>query len=144
MATGSIALVGTVIEVFETQKISDRFEKRLLKMDIDEDTKTADHDYSQRVVVEFLNDKTPLLNKYSAGDKVTVDINIRGKDFEKDGKVSNFTKLNGWRIKGFASGGNDPAPQQGNVDDMPGGNDPAPSAPAADGGADKGPDDLPF
>jgi hypothetical protein len=134
MATGSIALAGTVVEVFETQNISDKFSKRLIKLDIDEDT-----DYSQRVVVEFVNDKTPLLNKYSAGDKVTVDINIRGKDFEKDGKTSNFTKLNGWRIKGFAAGGNDPAPQ-GDASDMPGGN----TAPAADGGADNGPDDLPF
>jgi len=74
MATGSIALAGTVVEVFETQKISDKFSKRLIKVDIDEDT-----DYSQRVTIEFVNDKTSLLNKYSAGDKVTVDVNIRGR-----------------------------------------------------------------
>jgi hypothetical protein len=139
MATGSIALVGTVVEVFETQKISDRFQKRLLKIHIDKDTIEGDKDFSQVVTVEFLNDKVNLLNKYSKGDDVTVDVNIRGKDFEKDGKVSNFTKLNGWRIKGFAAGGNDPAPQ-GDASDMPGGN----TAPAADGGADNGPDDLPF
>lgn len=135
MATGSIAFVGTVVEVFETQKISERFEKRLIKLDIDEDT-----DYPQRITIEFVNDKTPLLNKYSAGDKVTVDTNVRGKDFKKDGKVSNFTKLNGWRIKGFAAGGNDPAPQ-GDASDMPGGNSQTPPASGAAG--DEG-DDLPF
>ena len=135
MATGSIALAGTVVEVFEEQKISDNFSKRLIKLDIDEDT-----DYSQRVTVEFVNDKCGLLNKYGAGDKVVVDVNIRGKDFTKDGKTSNFTKLNGWRIKGFATGGNDPAPQA-DVSDMPGA-DPAPQTQAPAG--DNGQDDLPF
>ena len=134
MATGSIALAGTVVEVFETQKISDNFSKRLIKVDIDEDT-----DYSQRVTIEFVNDKTSLLNKYSAGDKVTVDVNIRGKDFEKDGKTSNFTKLNGWRIKGFAAGGNDAAP----ADDMPGA-EPTPTTQAPAGDNKGGDDDFPF
>ena len=137
MATGSIALTGTVVRVEDLVKVSDRFEKRLIVVEVDQDT-----DYPQTVAIEFVNDKTPLLNKYSAGDNVTVDINIRGKDFEKDGKVSNFTKLNGWRIKGFAAGGNDPAPQQGNVDDMPGGNSQVPPSSGASG--DQGQDDLPF
>ena len=56
--------------------------------------------------------------------------------------MSNFTKLNGWRIKGFAAGGGDQAPAQGTTDDMPGGDTQAPAAP--DAGGDKGPDDLPF
>jgi len=139
MATGSIALTGTVVEVQDEVKVSESFKKRIIKVDIDEDT-----EYSQRVVIEFVNDKTSLLSKYSAGDKVTVDINIRGKDFTKDGKTSNFTKLNGWRIKGFAAGGQDGGQDsgQGTTDDMPGGNIPA--TPAPDAGGDKGPDDLPF
>jgi hypothetical protein len=134
MATGSIALVGTVKRVEDLVKVSERFQKRVIVVTIDEDT-----EYPQDVAVEFVNDKTGLIGKYSAGDKVTVDVNIRGKDFEKDDKISNFTKMNGWRIKGFAAGGNDPAPQ-GDVSDMPGGNDPAPQQGASDGGAD----DLPF
>ena len=133
MATGSIALTGTVVRVEDLVKVSDRFEKRLIVVEVDQDT-----EYPQTVAIEFVNDKTQLLGKYSAGDQVTVDTNIRGKDFEKDDKVMNFTKLNGWRIKGFAAGGNDPAPQQGNVDDMPGA---APEPPSVGDGGD---DDLPF
>jgi len=132
MATANIVLAGTVVEVFEEQKISDSFKKRLIKLDIDEDT-----DYSQRVVVEFVNDKCQYLSKFNAGDYVTIDVNIRGKDFTKEDKTSNFTKLNGWRIKGNASGG--AAPAQADASDMPGASTPAPSAPAG-GGAD----DLPF
>jgi hypothetical protein len=138
MATGSIPFVGTVIEVFEEVKVSERFRKRLIKLDIDEDT-----EYPQRIVIEFVNDKTSLLNKYSAGDKVTVDTNVRGKDFEKEGKVSNFTKLNGWRIKGFAAGGGDQSPPQGTTDDMPGGAT-SPQATGGGGSTDDGDDDLPF
>jgi hypothetical protein len=144
MSTPSIALEGTVLEVFEEQKISENFKKRLLKIKIDEDTIEGDKDFSQNVVVEFTNDKCNLLNKYSAGDYVIVDVNIRGKDFEKEGKVMNFTKLNGWRIKGNASGGNEPATQAQDASDMPGGNSQTPPASEATGQGDGGPDDLPF
>ncbi len=138
MATGSIALTGTVIEVQDEVKVSESFKKRIIKIDIDEDT-----DYPQRVAIEFVNDKTSLLNKYNAGDKITIDINIRGKDFTKDGKTSNFTKLNGWRIKGFASGSGDQTPAQVEVHDMPG-NSQAPPESGAAGDVDRGLDDLPF
>jgi len=130
----NVIVAGTVLRVLDEQKISDSFKKRIIVVEADEDT-----DYPQQVGVEFVNDKCQLLNKYSAGDFVTIDCNVRGKDFEKDGDTLNFTKLNGWRIKGNASGGSAPAQ---NSDAMPG-SDPQAPAPSTDAGAGDT-DSLPF
>lgn len=125
MSTANIVLSGTVAKVNEKQNITDTFSKRTLWMDVDEDT-----DYKQQIEVEFVNDKCALLNGVKEGSTVTVDANLRGKEFESKKKPGEFfrpTKLNGWRIKGAEA----EAP-------------PPPTAPADNGGGDQGPDDLPF
>ena len=125
----SVVVAGTVLRVLKEQKISDSFTKRIIVVEADQDT-----DYPQQVAVEFVNDKCQLLNKFSNGDFVTIDCNIRGKDFPKDDDLLNFTKLNGWRIKGTATGGSEPA--TADVSDMPGSTD----MPQGEAEAD----DLPF
>lgn len=130
----NVIIAGTVLRVLDEQKISDNFKKRVIVVRADEDT-----DYPQEVGVEFVNDKCQLLNKFSPGDFVTIDCNVRGKDFPKDGEILNFTKLNGWRIKGTATGGYEPV---ATAEDMPGGNSQAPPSLQASG--DQGTDDLPF
>jgi hypothetical protein len=123
MSTESVKLVGTVKQIKEESQITDNFSKRSLWMDIDEDT-----EYPQEIEVEFVNDKCGLLNKYSPEDHVEVDANIRGRE-SKDGQYR-FTKLQAWRIKGTAMGGNTTQAAQ-----------PAPAAaPPAD---QNPPDDLP-
>jgi len=126
MSTANIVLVGSVSQVNDKQNITDTFSKRTLWMDIDEDT-----DYPQQIEIEFVNDKCALLNGVKVGSTVTVDANLRGKEFESKKTPGEFfrpTKLNGWRIKGSAT----PAPEG-----------PPPSTePLPDG--DDGPDDLPF
>ena len=127
MATPSIVLVGTVREVKEKQNISDKFSKRMLWMDIDEDG-----EYKQQIEVEFVNDHCAKLNGINVGDHVTVDVNIRGKEFESKKEAGNFfrpTKLQAWRIKGSTP----PAPEG-----------PPPSTEPLPDGSDTGPDDLPF
>jgi single-strand DNA-binding protein len=128
MAIANVVVAGTVLRVLDEQRITDTFKKRIIVVQADEDT-----EYPQEVGVEFLNDKCQYLSKFSKGDYVTIDCNVRGKDFEKDGKISNFTKLNGWRIKGTATGG------ASSAEDMPG----AAPQPQAEPAAQQT-DDLPF
>jgi len=40
------------------------------------------------------------LDKYKVGNTVTAHFNIRGREWEKDGKKSYFTNLDAWRIEG--------------------------------------------
>jgi len=130
MALPNIEVVGTVTEVFEEVQVNDTFSKREIWVMADEDTQ-----YPQEIKIEFTQDKCALLNKYSADDKVVIDVNIRGKSFDdkkNPGERFNFTKLNGWRIKGVASGGNQTQAQQ-------------PATPSeASPPAGDGTDDLPF
>jgi len=50
--------------------------------------------YPQKVPVDFVQDKTALLDAFSIGDEVKVFINIRGNEY--NGKY--FCSLNGWKI----------------------------------------------
>jgi len=121
-----LTLKGTVNHIGKVEapvESNPDFTKRELWLTIDEDT-----EYPQTVNIEFLKDKTSALDKFSAGDQVEVDINVRGNK-SKDGKRC-FNSLNGWRIRGVASGGTDtPATEP-------------PTDPPTDGG--EGGDDLPF
>jgi len=92
--TGKVEKIGNVIEISET------FTKRELWLEIDRDT-----DYPQIVNIEFIKDKTSLLDKYSVGDEITVDINVRGNKTKNGDRC--FNSLNGWRIAGMASGKDD-------------------------------------
>lgn len=119
-----LTLKGTVDHIGKVEspvESNPDFTKRELWLIIDQDT-----EYPQTVNIEFLKDKTSALDKFGAGDQIEVDINVRGNK-SKDGKRC-FNSLNGWRIRGIASGDNTTAP-------------PPSDPPAADDG---GGDDLPF
>ena len=109
-----LTLKGTVKKVGKVEApVADNpdFTKRELWLTIDEDTQ-----YPQTVNIEFLKDKTSLLDKFSPGDSLEVDINVRG-NVSKDGSRC-FNSLNGWRVRGNASGGTTEAPPEG-ADDSP-------------------------
>lgn len=129
MATPSITLTGTVKKVCDKQNITDTFSKRMLWMDIDEDG-----DYPQEIEVEFVNDHCAKLNGIKVGEQVSVDVNIRGKEFESRKEAGNFfrpTKLQAWRIKGEGGGAASSAAS-------------SPEATGGGGSTDDEPDDLPF
>jgi len=70
-----------------------RFRKRSLVLT------TSDH-YSQSLLIEFTQDKCDLLDNYKIGDKVTIAINLRGKEWlSPDGGTKYFNSINGWRIE---------------------------------------------
>tara|TARA_R100000353_G_scaffold156480_1_gene115480 strand:+ start:667 stop:996 length:330 start_codon:yes stop_codon:yes gene_type:complete len=82
-------LKGTIKLINNIQKVSHKLTKQQIVVTIDEDTK-----YPQDIAIEFLNDKTQILQKYKVGDKVSVDINLRGNEY--NGKY--YNNLVGWRM----------------------------------------------
>lgn len=82
-------LQGTIKLINNPQKVSDKLTKQQMVLTIDEDTK-----YPQNIAIEFLNDKTQILQKHKAGEKVSVDINLRGNEY--NGKY--YNNLVGWKI----------------------------------------------
>lgn len=97
---GKIKMVG------ETQTFgSNGFRKREVVV-------TTDEQYPQHIMVEFVQDKTDLLNSYQVGQNVKVSINLRGREWvNPQGETKYFNSIQGWRIESVqegASGGGMP------------------------------------
>ncbi|MGK0387149.1 MAG: hypothetical protein ACI849_001770 [Patiriisocius sp.] len=87
---GKVKLVG------ETQTFgSNGFRKRELVV-------TTEEQYPQHIMIEFVQDKTDLLNNYAPGQDVKVSINLRGREWldPKTNSTKYFNSIQGWRIEG--------------------------------------------
>ena len=64
------------------------FKKRVVVVETSEQ-------YPQKIGIDFVQDKTSVLDKYKIGDEVKVSTNIRGQEY--NGKY--YVSLNGWKIE---------------------------------------------
>ena len=90
---GKIKLIG------ETQEFgSNGFRKREIVV-------TTAEQYPQSIMVEFVQDKTDLLNNFSVGQDVKISINLRGREWTNpQGEVKYFNSIQGWRIEKIEEG----------------------------------------
>ena len=90
---------GKVIVIGEVQVVgSSGFRKRELVVKTEEQ-------YPQTILIEFVQDNTDLLDKFKVGESVSVNINIRGREWvNPEGVTKYFNSIQGWRItpKGIA------------------------------------------
>ena len=121
---GSIKVIG------EVQEISATFKKRELVVSTDEQ-------YPQTLSIEFIQDKTDLLNKFEVGQNVKVGINLRGREWEnpQTKEIKYFNSIQGWRIELIENSNSD--------DDLPPLDNLSPFEPASETN-DEDLDDLPF
>ena len=121
---GSIKVIG------EVQEISATFKKRELVVSTDEQ-------YPQTLSIEFIQDKTDLLNKFEIGQNVKVGINLRGREWEnpQTKEIKYFNSIQGWRIELLENSSSD--------DDLPPIDNLSPFEPASETN-DEDLDDLPF
>ena len=85
---GKVKLIGEV-QTFGTGG----FRKRELVV-------TTDEQYPQMIMIEFVQDKTDLLNSYKVGQDVKVSINLRGREWiNPEGVAKYFNAIQGWRIE---------------------------------------------
>jgi len=117
---------GKVKMIGETQTFgANGFRKREIVL-------TTDEQYPQHIMIEFVQDKTDLLNNFQVGQQVKVSINLRGREWvNPQGETKYFNSIQGWRIEGVQQdGGNAPVPpaeafepveklNEGDHDDLP-------------------------
>lgn len=61
---------------------------------------TTEEQYPQHIMVEFIQDKTELLNNYQVGQDVKISINLRGREWvNPQGETKYFNSIQGWRIE---------------------------------------------
>ena len=96
---GKIKMIG------ETQTFgSNGFRKREVVV-------TTEEQYPQHILVEFVQDKTDLLNNYQVGQNVKININLRGREWvNPQGETKYFNSVQGWRIENAQSEGENMPP----------------------------------
>ena len=122
---------GKVKMIGETQTFgSNGFRKRELVV-------TTEEQYPQHILIEFVQDKTDLLNSFEVGQNVKVNINLRGREWKnpQTKEIKYFNSIQGWRIELI-----EVASQK---EDLPPLDNLSPFEPASDS-KDEDLDDLPF
>lgn len=115
---------GKVILKEDTQQISDRFKKREFVIEVENERNSEWNDF---IKFQLTQDRVDLLEMVNVNEEVIVSFNIKGRKWEKDGKINYFSNLEAWRI-GKVNNASAPMPEF-NAADIP----PAPEE-----------DDLPF
>jgi hypothetical protein len=89
--TGKVKVVGP------EQQVSPTFKKRELVV-------TTEEQYPQSIMIEFVQDKSDLLNNVSVGENVKVSINLGGREWiNPQGETKYFNSIKGWRIEKIQS-----------------------------------------
>ena len=89
--TGKVKVVGA------EQQVSPTFRKRELVV-------TTDEQYPQSIMIEFVQDKSDLLNSVAVGENVKVSINLGGREWvNPQGETKYFNSIKGWRIEKIQS-----------------------------------------
>ena len=90
---------GTIKKIDETKSFgSSGFRKRELVL-------TTEDQYPQHLLIEFVQEKTDLLDAYKEGQQIKVSINLRGREWTSpQGEVKYFNSIQGWRIEALQAG----------------------------------------
>ncbi len=97
---------------------------------------TTEEQYPQHILIEFVQDKTDLLNNYKVGQDVKVSINVRGREWvNPQGETKYFNSIQGWRVENVSQ-----AAGSGDMPPMP----PAEAFEPANDFNEEEHDDLPF
>ena len=98
---------GKVKVIGETQTFGDNgFRKRELVI-------ITDEQYPQSIMIEFVQDKTDLLNNYQVEQMVKISINIRGREWvNPQGETKYFNSIQGWNISNLQDAPNVSVPDK--------------------------------
>jgi len=86
--TGKIKMIDTTKEVGTSG-----FKKRDIVI-------TTEEQYPQHILVQFVQDKCEILDKFNVGQNVIISINLRGREWiNPQGETVYFNTIQGWFIK---------------------------------------------
>ena len=98
----------------DTQKISDRFQKREFVIEYAENPQ-----YPEYVQFELIQDKCSLLDSYKVGDEVEVYFNLKGRKWTNpQGQVKYFNSLQAWKLENTGQQQGPPPMDSGDLNNM--------------------------
>lgn len=95
----NIKIFGKIKNIFKTKKFGNFKKKEVLLK--------TDEQYSQSILIDFIQEKCKILKKFKKNDKVIVYINIRGRKWvNNDGEKKYFNNIQGWKMEKYKSNKN--------------------------------------
>ena len=131
-------VVGTLKTKFETQKVSDRFQKREFILTTEANTPDPQH-----VSFQVTQDKCTILDQFADGEEVKVQFNLRGREWNGPQGIKYFNTLEAWRIEKMTAGSSNTSSSQNNNQSSNNNNMNSSSTPVFTGNVGDN-DDLPF
>ncbi len=93
-------VIGQLKLKYDTQKVSDKFQKRDFVLATDMSTP-----YPQFVSFQVTQDKCTMLDSFNPGDEIKVQFNLRGREWNGPQGIKYFNTLEAWRIEKVAGTG---------------------------------------
>ena len=91
-------VTGNVYKIFGKQQISEKFAKRELVIETNDQC-------PQKLLIQFVNDKCDLLDSVLEGEQVSIGINLNGREWTNpQGEMKFFNTIVGWRISNVNNG----------------------------------------
>jgi len=88
-------VIGKILEIQETQHVSDTFKKRMFVLEHAENPQ-----YPEYISFELIQDRCDLLNNFQAGQEVEISFNLKGRKWvNPEGTTKYFNSLQAWRIE---------------------------------------------
>jgi hypothetical protein len=85
---------GKLLEKGDTQKVSDKFQKREFVVEYAENPQ-----YPEFIKFELVQDRCSQLDPFQLGEEIEVHFNLRGRKWvDPKGETKYFNSLNAWRI----------------------------------------------
>ena len=85
---------GKILEILDTQQVSERFRKREFVMEY-----TTNPEYPEYLKFEMVQDRCEQLDGFQVDDIVTVRFDLRGRKWtDRQGQVRYFNSLQAWQL----------------------------------------------
>jgi len=84
---------GELVAILDEQVVSDKFKKREFVI------QTADQ-YPQVIKFQLTQDRCGMIDSYRKGETITVNFDVKGKEYVKGTETMYFNSLEAWKIQG--------------------------------------------
>lgn len=96
--------IGILKAKYDTQKVSDRYQKREFIL-----TTEGNTPYPQHVSFQLAQEKCGVLDAYNEGDELKVQFNLRGREWNGPQGIKYFNTLEAWRVEKSGTASSTPA-----------------------------------
>ena len=113
----SYEITDRLVVRFDIVQRSESFKTREFVIEKTEDTNGRS--FTSYIKFQCVQDKTAMPDRFSLGEEVKVQFNIKGTKWEKDGRTNYITNLDAWRMESLKLSQNNAATADVNYNDIP-------------------------